>query len=190
MERFNTCTGTCNAPVDPTHSLTHTTPLSSGVEHLLRDVKDATIGTVSSQVSQMVTGLKGLQSRLLEIKEYMEAVLAGKLPVNHDIMYQLQVCVLMGCWDDDDVCRTIITQCVTHHAHRSPTQDVFNLLPNLNVDELAQAFAVQTNDMLQVRQILPFWRPHLWHMLVTSTTTWGIGTLHHNNPHRLCTWRR
>lgn len=93
--------------------------MCTGVEHLLRDVKDATIGTVSSQVSQMVTGLKGLRSRLLEVKEYMEAVLAGKLPVNHDIMYQLQ--------------------------------DVFNLLPNLNVDELARAFAVQTNDMLQVR---------------------------------------
>ena len=26
-------------------------------------------------------------------------------------------------------------------------QDVFNLLPNLNVQELVQAFAIKTNDM-------------------------------------------
>ncbi len=39
----------------------------------------------------MVTGLRGLKSRLLEIREYLEAVVAGRLPVNHDIMRNLQV---------------------------------------------------------------------------------------------------
>jgi 26S proteasome regulatory subunit N8 len=43
----------------------------------------------------MVTGLRGLKSRLLEIREYLEAVVAGRLPVNHDIMRNLQV----RCWD-------------------------------------------------------------------------------------------
>ena len=62
-----------------------------GVEHLLRDVKDANISTLSTEVGQMVTGLRGLKSRLLEIREYLDAVLAGKLPVNHDIMSNLQV---------------------------------------------------------------------------------------------------
>ena len=38
----------------------------------------------------MVTGLKGLKARLLEVEQYLQLVLAGKLPVNHDIMYQLQ----------------------------------------------------------------------------------------------------
>lgn len=61
-----------------------------GVEHLLRDVKDATISTLSSQVGEMVTGLRGLRSRLSEIQTYLEAVLAGRLPVNHDIMRNLQ----------------------------------------------------------------------------------------------------
>lgn len=89
----------------------------------------------------MVTGLKGLQSRLQEVKEYMEAVLAGKLPVNHDIMYQLQVCC---------ACTMGLEITTWKSTHNTCHQDVFNLLPNLNVDELAQAFAVQTNDMLQV----------------------------------------
>ncbi|KAL4429567.1 hypothetical protein ABPG77_008616 [Micractinium sp. CCAP 211/92] len=89
-----------------------------GVEHLLRDVKDASISTLSSEVGAMVTGLRGLRSRLLEIREYLQAVVDGRLPVNHDIMRNLQ--------------------------------DIFNLLPNLNVTELNQSFAVESNDMMAV----------------------------------------
>jgi 26S proteasome regulatory subunit N8 len=61
------------------------------VEHLLRDVKDATISTLATDVSAKLQALRGLQSRLVEIKEYMELVLAGQLPMNHDIMFYLQV---------------------------------------------------------------------------------------------------
>jgi Maintenance of mitochondrial structure and function len=68
----------------------------SGVEHLLRDVKDATVSTLATEVRRMVTGLHGLKSRLREVQEYLELVLAGKLPVNHDIVYELQVTV-SGC---------------------------------------------------------------------------------------------
>ena len=68
-----------------------TTYVHAGVEHLLRDVKDATVSTLSADVSTLATGLNGLQSRLLQIQEYLSLVLDGKLPVNHDIMYQLQV---------------------------------------------------------------------------------------------------
>lgn len=89
-----------------------------GVEHLLRDVKDATVSTLSTQVGEMVTGLRGLKSRLVEIKLYLAAVLEGRLPINHDIMKDLQ--------------------------------DVFNLLPNLNVSELNRAFSVESNDMMLV----------------------------------------
>ena len=38
----------------------------------------------------MVTGLRGLRSRLEEVREYLQAVLAGKLPLNHDILRNLQ----------------------------------------------------------------------------------------------------
>lgn len=47
--------------------------------------------TLNPQVGAMVTGLRGLRSRLLEVREYLQAVLDGRLPVNHDIMRNLQV---------------------------------------------------------------------------------------------------
>jgi 26S proteasome regulatory subunit N8 len=87
-----------------------------GVEHLLRDVKDMTISTLANRVTQKLGALKGLAARLLEVNTYLENVLAGKTPVNHQIIYRLQ--------------------------------DIFNLLPNLNVEELVKAFAVKTNDMM------------------------------------------
>ncbi|KAL2549212.1 26S proteasome non-ATPase regulatory subunit 7-like protein A [Forsythia ovata] len=89
-----------------------------GVEHLLRDVKDTTISTLATEVSGKLTALKGLDARLKEIRSYLDLVIEGKLPLNHEILYHLQ--------------------------------DVFNLLPNLNVSELIKAFAVKTNDMMLV----------------------------------------
>lgn len=70
---------------------------NSGVEHLLRDVKDATISTLTTEVERMAGGLRTLKSRLLEIQQYLELVIAGKLPVNHDIIYNLQVLPHMPC---------------------------------------------------------------------------------------------
>lgn len=64
----------------------------AGVEHLLRDVKDSTVSNLASEVSHMASGLRALKSRLSEVQEYLNLVLEGRLPVNHDIMYHLQVC--------------------------------------------------------------------------------------------------
>ncbi|XP_016166650.1 26S proteasome non-ATPase regulatory subunit 7 homolog A [Arachis ipaensis] len=89
-----------------------------GVEHLLRDVKDTTTSTLATEVSGKLTALKGLDARLKEIRSYLDLVIDGKLPLNHEILYHLQ--------------------------------DVFNLLPNLNVNDLIKAFAVKTNDMMLV----------------------------------------
>jgi 26S proteasome regulatory subunit N8 len=61
-----------------------------GVEHLLRDIKDLSTGTLSSRVSDQLSGLRGLQSRLTEIRDYLAQVAAGGLPVNHQIVYNLQ----------------------------------------------------------------------------------------------------
>lgn len=63
---------------------------SAGVEHLLRDVKDATVSTLAAEVGTLTAGLGGLRSRLLQMQEYLGAVVASRLPVNHDILYQLQ----------------------------------------------------------------------------------------------------
>eukprot|EP00668_Euglena_longa_P021283 GGOE01026495.1.p1 GENE.GGOE01026495.1~~GGOE01026495.1.p1 ORF type:complete len:255 (+),score=62.00 GGOE01026495.1:53-766(+) len=42
-----------------------------GVEHLLRDVSDTTVSTLSTQVKDKVAALTGLYSRLEEIKAYL-----------------------------------------------------------------------------------------------------------------------
>ncbi|ORY06700.1 Mov34-domain-containing protein [Basidiobolus meristosporus CBS 931.73] len=89
-----------------------------GVEHLLRDVKDNAVGTLSTRVTNQLQSLKGLGSRLVEISEYLQKVVAGDLPVNHQIIHNLQ--------------------------------DMFNLLPNLNVNDTSKAFSVKTNDQMLV----------------------------------------
>lgn len=62
-----------------------------GVEHLLRDIKTPhQFGTLSNRVSNQISSLRGLHSRLIEIRDYLALVLKGKLPVNHQIMYNLQ----------------------------------------------------------------------------------------------------
>lgn len=114
----------------------------TGVEHLLRDVKDTTISTLATevwflfpspsscfhipfsfpfslhipfflysnfslkrnytvskiltslyvmQVTGKLTALKGLDARLREIRGYLDLVIDEKLPLNHEILYHLQV---------------------------------------------------------------------------------------------------
>lgn len=61
-----------------------------GVEHLLRDIKDTTVGTLSQRITNQLLGLKGLHLQLNEIRDYLEQVSQGQLPINHQIIYQLQ----------------------------------------------------------------------------------------------------
>ncbi|KAA1098766.1 proteasome regulatory particle subunit [Puccinia graminis f. sp. tritici] len=97
-----------------------------GVEHLLRDIKDLSTGTLSTRVTGRLNSLRALQARLGEISEYLEGVLGGKLPLNHQIIYNLQ--------------------------------DIFNLLPNVDLspsassaaNDRAKPLTVVTNDQLLV----------------------------------------
>lgn len=61
-----------------------------GVEHLLRDIKDTTSGTLSQRVTGQLMGLKGLYSQMDEIRNYLDLVVKGTLPINHSIIYLLQ----------------------------------------------------------------------------------------------------
>jgi 26S proteasome regulatory subunit N8 len=61
-----------------------------GVEHLLRDIKDSTTTTLSTRVSNQLASLRSLQSRLLEVRDYLQQVADGTVPVNHQIVYHLQ----------------------------------------------------------------------------------------------------
>lgn len=89
-----------------------------GVEHLLRDIRNVTVGTLSQQITNQLTSLKGLYQHLRDVHVYLEQVIDGKLQHNHTILYQLQ--------------------------------DIFNLLPNLSVDELIRSITVNTNDQMVV----------------------------------------
>ena len=45
-----------------------------GVEHLLRDIKDTTVGTLSQKVTNQVMGLKGLHGKLDDMNNYVQQV--------------------------------------------------------------------------------------------------------------------
>merc|ERR1712048_1178718 len=91
-------------------------PEEVGVEHLLRDIKNASASTLAVRVGDKISALKGLALRLKEISAYLSSVVAGKLPMNHEIIYQLQ--------------------------------EIFNLLPDVNSEEIVRAFAMETNDTM------------------------------------------
>lgn len=61
-----------------------------GVEHLLRDIKDASQGTLSKQVSDKTMGLKVLAGKLKEMRVYLEQVGEGKLRYNQQIVDNFQ----------------------------------------------------------------------------------------------------
>ena len=57
-----------------------------GVEHLLRDIKDASQGQLSKLVIDKTNGLKALAGKLKEMKEYLDNVISGKFRYNHSIV--------------------------------------------------------------------------------------------------------
>ncbi|KAK0390005.1 hypothetical protein NLU13_3578 [Sarocladium strictum] len=61
-----------------------------GVEHLLRDIRDVAVGTLSTRVTNQLQSLQGLHLRLRDIGAYLQKVLDGQLPVNHAILGSLQ----------------------------------------------------------------------------------------------------
>ncbi|XP_059483280.1 26S proteasome non-ATPase regulatory subunit 7 [Neocloeon triangulifer] len=62
-----------------------------GVEHLLRDIKDTTVGTLAQRITAQLLGLRGLHSQVEAIKDYLDQVVSPNgLPINHQIIYHLQ----------------------------------------------------------------------------------------------------
>eukprot|EP01129_Flabellula_baltica_P011915 TRINITY_DN52_c0_g1_i1.p1 TRINITY_DN52_c0_g1~~TRINITY_DN52_c0_g1_i1.p1 ORF type:complete len:315 (+),score=69.85 TRINITY_DN52_c0_g1_i1:52-996(+) len=62
-----------------------------GVEHLLRDVKDANISTLGTQVNDKILALRSLKGKLEEMVQYIDCLVSGQIPsINHQIIYQLQ----------------------------------------------------------------------------------------------------
>jgi 26S proteasome regulatory subunit N8 len=61
-----------------------------GVEHLLRDVKDSNISTLTTQLHDKVHSLHALLNRLQEMRTYLDNVTQSRLPINHNILNQMQ----------------------------------------------------------------------------------------------------
>ncbi len=61
-----------------------------GVEHLLRDIKDVTEGSLVRKISNKVLSLKALITKLEEISNYLELVLNKSYPMNNQIVFNLQ----------------------------------------------------------------------------------------------------
>jgi 26S proteasome regulatory subunit N8 len=77
---------------------------------LLRDIKDSTTTTLSTRVSNQLASLRGLQSRLLEIRDYLQKVAAGTLPINHQVVYHLQDALsLLPDLDDPLMTKSLMT---------------------------------------------------------------------------------
>lgn len=61
-----------------------------GVEHLLRDINDPTVSTVASLIKAKLAGLLALTEKLVEMKDYLEAVVEGRMKANQDIVANMQ----------------------------------------------------------------------------------------------------
>ena len=61
-----------------------------GVEHLLRDIRDVAVGTLSTRITSQLQSLQGLHLRLRDIGQYLQKVIDKELPINHAILGNLQ----------------------------------------------------------------------------------------------------
>lgn len=82
-----------------------------GVEHLLRELKNASTSTLANQVNDKLTALKILSNKLKEISEYIQLVIRGTLPHNNKILYNLQnVFNLLSDFDSNDIVSAFCVQ--------------------------------------------------------------------------------
>ncbi|KAF2755524.1 26S proteasome regulatory subunit rpn-8 [Pseudovirgaria hyperparasitica] len=105
-----------------------------GVEHLLRDIRDVAVGTLSTRITSQLQSLQGLHLRLRDIGQYLQKVLDGDLPVNHAILGNLQ--------DVFNLLPNLSTPKSTAQTNGIPPPG-----PADN-SELARAMSVKTNDQL------------------------------------------
>ncbi len=62
-----------------------------GVEHLLRDIKDASVGQLSKQIGDKIMALKALKEKLREMRIYLDNVITKKYRYNPSIINNFQV---------------------------------------------------------------------------------------------------
>ena len=66
-------------------------PEEIGVEFMLKDINDPNrVGSVSKIINDKEQSLRSLIKKLTEIKNYLVKVISGKIPVNSQIIYNIQ----------------------------------------------------------------------------------------------------
>jgi 26S proteasome regulatory subunit N8 len=105
-----------------------------GVEHLLRDIRDVAVGTLSTRITSQLQSLQGLHLRLRDIGQYLQKVLDGALPVNHAILGNLQ--------DVFNLLPNLSTPKASSHIPNGTEA------PASQNSELAHAMSIKTNDQL------------------------------------------
>lgn len=109
-----------------------------GVEHLLRDIRDVAVGTLSTRITSQLQSLQGLHLRLRDIAAYLQKVLDGDLPVNHAILGNLQ-----------DVFNLLPNlSAASGAAGAAATAGPGGVEGEQQSSELARAMSIKTNDQL------------------------------------------
>ncbi|KAI4167965.1 MAG: hypothetical protein LQ343_006759 [Gyalolechia ehrenbergii] len=103
-----------------------------GVEHLLRDIRDVAVGTLSTRITSQLQSLQGLHLRLRDIGQYLQKVLNGELPVNHAILGNLQ-----------DVFNLL-----PNLSTPTTAPQINGATSSTDNTELARAMSIKTNDQL------------------------------------------
>ncbi|OJJ44184.1 hypothetical protein ASPZODRAFT_135672 [Penicilliopsis zonata CBS 506.65] len=103
-----------------------------GVEHLLRDIRDVAVGTLSTRITSQLQSLQGLHLRLRDIGQYLQKVLDHELPVNHAILGNLQ--------DVFNLLPNLSTPSTSSRANGAE--------PQIENSELARSMSIKTNDQL------------------------------------------
>lgn len=109
-----------------------------GVEHLLRDIRDVAVGTLSTRITSQLQSLQGLHLRLRDIGQYLQKVIDKELPVNHAILGNLQ--------DVFNLLPNLSNPTATPSETISGGQD--GGAGKEGDTELARAMSVKTNDQL------------------------------------------
>jgi 26S proteasome regulatory subunit N8 len=56
----------------------------------LRDINDPSTSTLALHIKHKISGLTGLMRRLQEVRNYLEKAISGRVPINNQIVYNLQ----------------------------------------------------------------------------------------------------
>lgn len=102
-----------------------------GVEHLLRDIRDVAVGTLSTRITSQLQSLQGLHLRLQDIGKYLQKVIDEELPVNHAILGNLQ-----------DIFNLL------PNLSTPKTDGAAATTTNTGESELSRAMSIKTNDQL------------------------------------------